>query len=98
MKVYSWGNGANYQLGTWTTQIHKIPCRIDALQSLDVISVAATKFHNVAITTSGAIYIWGFGCGGCFGHPDFDIHKLIISFESEWRRFQVEVTTRHVIE
>jgi hypothetical protein len=44
MEVYSWGNGANYQLGTGTAGIHRIPCRIDALQSLDVTSVAAAKF------------------------------------------------------
>ncbi|CAK9191892.1 unnamed protein product [Sphagnum troendelagicum] len=75
MEVYSWGNGANYQLGTGTAGIHRIPCRIDALQSLDVTSVAAAKFHSAAITASGAVYTWGFGRGGRLGHPDFDIHS-----------------------
>jgi alpha-tubulin suppressor-like RCC1 family protein len=78
MEVYSWGNGANYQLGTGTAGIHRIPCRIDALQSLDVTSVAAAKFHSAAITASGAVYTWGFGRGGRLGHPDFDIHRLML--------------------
>jgi alpha-tubulin suppressor-like RCC1 family protein len=78
MEVYSWGNGANYQLGTGTAGIHRIPCRIDALQSLDVTSVASAKFHSAAITASGAVYTWGFGRGGRLGHPDFDIHRLML--------------------
>lgn len=89
-EVYSWGNGANYQLGTGTAGIQRIPCRIDALQSLDVTTIAAGKFHSAAVTAKGAVYTWGFGRGGRLGHPDFDIHRsgryqnfLFFSFTTE---------------
>ncbi|KAG0555654.1 hypothetical protein KC19_12G185700 [Ceratodon purpureus] len=74
-EVYSWGNGANYQLGIGTAGIQRIPCRLDALQTLDVTYVAAAKFHSAAVTASGDVYTWGFGRGGRLGHPDFDIHS-----------------------
>ena len=74
-EVYSWGNGANYQLGIGTAGIQRIPCRLDALHTLDVTHVAAAKFHSAAVTASGGVYTWGFGRGGRLGHPDFDIHR-----------------------
>ena len=74
-EVFSWGNGANYQLGTGTVGIQKLPCRLDALQGLNVIAIAAAKFHSMAITADGKLYSWGFGRGGRLGHNDFDIHR-----------------------
>lgn len=78
-EVYSWGNGANYQLGIGTAGIQRIPCRLDALQTLDVTHVAAAKFHSAAVTASGDVYTWGFGRGGRLGHPDFDIHRFALT-------------------
>lgn len=77
--MYSWGNGANYQLGIGTAGIQRIPCRLDALQNLDVTHVAAAKFHSAAVTASGDVYTWGFGRGGRLGHPDFDIHRFALT-------------------
>eukprot|EP00249_Psilotum_nudum_P024626 c29240_g3_i1 orf=961-3504(+) len=74
-EVFSWGNGANYQLGTGTAGIQKVPCRVDAFQGLYVTAVAAAKFHSVAVTAGGELYSWGFGRGGRLGHADFDIHS-----------------------
>lgn len=74
-EVFSWGNGSNYQLGIGSTGILRVPGRIDALEGLDVVAVAAAKFHSVALTASGEVYSWGFGRGGRLGHPDFDIHR-----------------------
>lgn len=74
-EVFSWGNGANYQLGTGTAGIQKLPCRVDVLQGLNVIATAAAKFHSVALTADGKLYSWGFGRGGRLGHSDFDVHS-----------------------
>lgn len=79
-EVYSWGNGANYQLGTGTAGIQRIPCRLDTLQNLDITYVAAAKFHSAAVTANGDMYTWGFGRGGRLGHPDFDIHRFASCF------------------
>ncbi|XP_072951444.1 uncharacterized protein [Typha angustifolia] len=74
-EVYSWGSGANYQLGTGNAHIQKLPCKIDALQGSHIKIVAASRFHSVAVSSNGELYTWGFGRGGRLGHPDFDIHS-----------------------
>uniref|UniRef100_A0A804NDM6 Regulator of chromosome condensation (RCC1) family protein n=1 Tax=Zea mays TaxID=4577 RepID=A0A804NDM6_MAIZE len=33
-------------------------------------TVAASKFHSVAVSSNGELYTWGFGRGGRLGHPD----------------------------
>lgn len=73
--LFSWGNGANYQLGTGNTDIQKLPYKVEALQGLLVKEISAAKFHSVAVTALGELYTWGFGRGGRLGHPDFDIHR-----------------------
>lgn len=73
--LFSWGNGANYQLGTGNTDIQKLPYKVEALQGLLVKEISAAKFHSVAVTALGELYTWGFGRGGRLGHPDFDIHS-----------------------
>ncbi|XP_050370307.1 uncharacterized protein LOC126788363 isoform X2 [Argentina anserina] len=74
-EVFSWGSGANYQLGTGNAHIQKLPCKVDALHDSLIKFVSAAKFHSVAVTSRGEVYSWGFGRGGRLGHPDFDIHS-----------------------
>ncbi|KAM1635623.1 hypothetical protein ACFX13_013935 [Malus domestica] len=74
-EVYSWGSGANYQLGTGNAHIQKLPCKVDVLRGSLIKLVSAAKFHSVAVTSRGEVYTWGFGRGGRLGHPDFDIHS-----------------------
>jgi len=58
--VYSWGNGANYQLGTGATGLQAGPVRLDALRKALVVQVAA-------VTKDGQLFTWGFGRGGRLG-------------------------------
>ncbi|XP_042511641.1 uncharacterized protein LOC122086729 [Macadamia integrifolia] len=74
-EVFSWGSGANYQLGTGNAHIQKLPCKVDSLHGSSIKSISAAKFHSVAVGTHGEVYTWGFGRGGRLGHPDFDIHS-----------------------
>ncbi|CAN8269854.1 unnamed protein product [Cochlearia groenlandica] len=74
-EVFSWGNGANYQLGTGNQHVQKLPGRVDSLHGCLIKSVSASKFHSVAISSHGEVYTWGFGRGGRLGHPEFDIHS-----------------------
>lgn len=74
-EVFSWGSGANYQLGTGNTHIQKLPCKVDALHGSFVKLVSAAKFHSAAVSAGGEVYTWGFGRGGRLGHPEFDIHS-----------------------
>ncbi|EAZ02887.1 uncharacterized protein [Oryza sativa Japonica Group] len=70
MEVFSWGSGTNYQLGTGNAHIQKLPCKVDALHGSYIKTVAASKFHSVAVSSDGELYTWGFGRGGRLGHPD----------------------------
>lgn len=65
--VYSWGNGANYQLGTGATGLQAGPVRLDALRKALVVQVAAAKYHSAAVTKDGQLFTWGFGRGGRLG-------------------------------
>ncbi|TVU41524.1 hypothetical protein EJB05_15052 [Eragrostis curvula] len=69
-EVFSWGSGTNYQLGTGNSHIQKLPCKVDALHGSSIKTVAASKFHSVAVSSDGELYTWGFGRGGRLGHPD----------------------------
>ncbi|KAE8707777.1 Detected protein of confused Function [Hibiscus syriacus] len=73
--VFSWGSGVNYQLGTGNAHIQKLPCKLDSLYGSIIKLISAAKFHSVAVTAHGKVYTWGFGRGGCLGHPDLDIHS-----------------------
>ncbi|XP_004493187.1 uncharacterized protein [Cicer arietinum] len=74
-ELFSWGSGANYQLGTGNAHIQKLPCKVDSLNGSIIKLTSAAKFHSVALTDRGEVYTWGFGRGGRLGHPDFDIHS-----------------------
>ncbi|KAL0052945.1 hypothetical protein WJX82_010178 [Trebouxia sp. C0006] len=73
--VYSWGNGANYQLGTGATGLQAGPVRLDALRKALVVQIAAAKYHSAAVTKDGQLFTWGFGRGGRLGHPAFHVHS-----------------------
>ncbi|KAF3441247.1 hypothetical protein FNV43_RR15160 [Rhamnella rubrinervis] len=73
--VFSWGSGANFQLGTGNEHVQKLPCKVESLHDSLIKLVSAAKFHSVAVTAKGEVYTWGFGRGGRLGHPDFDIHS-----------------------
>lgn len=74
-ELFSWGSGANYQLGTGNAHLQKLPCKVDSLHGSVIKLVSAAKFHSVAVTSYGEVFTWGFGRGGRLGHPDFDIHS-----------------------
>lgn len=74
-EVFSWGSGANYQLGTGNAHLQKLPCKVDSLHGFVIKLISAAKFHSVAVTSLGEVYTWGYGRGGRLGHPDFDIHS-----------------------
>ncbi|KAL1064224.1 hypothetical protein V6Z11_D13G197900 [Gossypium hirsutum] len=58
-KVFCWGSGVNYQLGTGNAHIQKLPCKLDSFHGSIIKLISAAKFQ------------WG----GRLGHPDFDIHS-----------------------
>ena len=70
--VYSWGSGANYQLGTGSTETNQLPVRLEAFQSEEVSQLSAAKFHSCVVTRDGRLFTWGWGRGGRLGHAGFE--------------------------
>ncbi|MEW5302947.1 MAG: hypothetical protein WDW36_005684 [Sanguina aurantia] len=83
--VYSWGSGANYQLGTGSMDFHGAPVRVDALHQLCVVQLTAAKYHSAAVTADGRLFTWGWGRGGRLGHPDFNIHSGETALIQPWQ-------------
>ncbi|GIL71989.1 hypothetical protein Vretifemale_2403, partial [Volvox reticuliferus] len=83
--IYSWGSGANYQLGTGSNDFHLNPLRVEALQGLGVVAVVAAKFHSAALTRDGRLLTWGWGRGGRLGHPDYNIHSGEAALIHPWQ-------------
>ena len=70
--VYTWGSGANYQLGTGSAETHALPTRLEVFSNESVVSLAAAKFHSCVVTKDGRLFTWGWGRGGRLGHAGFD--------------------------
>ena len=74
-EVCTWGNGANYQLGSGAEGLQEMPARLEAMHSLRTIQVQAAKFHSMALTKDGRLFTWGFGRGGRLGEILYTSHK-----------------------
>jgi len=68
--VWSWGNGANGQLGHGDQQEQQLPKEIAAFAGRRVVAVSAGAYHSLAITAEGAVWSWGYGLFGRLGHGD----------------------------
>ena len=66
-QVFTWGNGASYQLGTGGTGLAAGPMRVDGLRLGGVTAVSVAKFHSAAVTAEGRLLTWGWGRGGRLG-------------------------------
>ncbi|XP_024524554.1 uncharacterized protein LOC9633257 [Selaginella moellendorffii] len=78
-ELFSWGNGSNYQLGTGSAGIQRVPCRVETLHGADIVRVSAAKFHSTAVNSSGQLFSWGYGRGGRLGHEDYSGEVAVIA-------------------
>jgi alpha-tubulin suppressor-like RCC1 family protein len=46
------------------------PKRIDSLEGADIVELAASRYHSLAVTKQGAAFSWGLGKGGRLGLGD----------------------------
>ena len=66
--VRSFGSGANYCLGTGSTETERKPARVEgALMKANVSWVSTSKFHALAVDESGSAYAWGCARDGVLG-------------------------------
>lgn len=66
-KVYSWGYGANYRLGTGSTSDAKIPTRLKSLEDVKIVDIAAGYESGYAVDDEGNLWSWGSNSSGRLG-------------------------------
>lgn len=81
--MFSWGEGADGNLGHGSTQSLEKPRMIEALKSKKIRDIACGSSHSAAITSNGELYTWGLGEYGRLGHGDFvtQLKPKLVSYE-----------------
>ncbi|XP_073689092.1 RCC1 and BTB domain-containing protein 2-like, partial [Garra rufa] len=66
-ETYGWGYNCNGQLGLGNNGNQQTPCRIAALQGINIVQVACGYAHTLALTDEGFVYCWGANSYGQLG-------------------------------
>ncbi|KAI0496120.1 hypothetical protein KFK09_022427 [Dendrobium nobile] len=74
--VQSWGRNQNGQLGLGTNEDSLIPQKIQAFQGQRMALVACGWRHTITVSSSGALYTYGWSKYGQLGHGDFEDHLI----------------------
>ncbi|XP_064458774.1 probable E3 ubiquitin-protein ligase HERC4 isoform X2 [Ornithodoros turicata] len=73
-ELYAWGSNSNGQLGIGEKDggrsSHRSPCRVTHLAGIPLTQVACGGYHSVALTLSGALFVWGLNSFGQLGTND----------------------------
>ena len=65
--VLAWGYNSNGQLGDDSTTGSYIPVKVKLPKGTKVREVAAGAIHSLALTSTGAVYAWGYNADGELG-------------------------------
>eukprot|EP00928_Gymnodinium_smaydae_P040332 TRINITY_DN27361_c0_g2_i1.p1 TRINITY_DN27361_c0_g2~~TRINITY_DN27361_c0_g2_i1.p1 ORF type:complete len:956 (-),score=85.66 TRINITY_DN27361_c0_g2_i1:149-3016(-) len=68
-QVYTWGKGAEGQLGYAVTEGVLVPRMVDELANVHVTEVSCRGSHMAALDDSGKVWTWGDNKEGQLGHP-----------------------------
>ena len=81
--VYCWGQNGG-RLGLGDAEDRDVPTSIgqEMFGGCTVILVACGGVHTAAVTSSGALYTWGFGGEGRLGHGDTAMRMVCFNFFS----------------
>lgn len=58
-ELFTWGNGADGQLGHGVCESEWVPRQVEFFKSLPLATVKCGARHTVAVTRTGAVYTWG---------------------------------------
>ncbi|CAB4011045.1 Hypothetical predicted protein [Paramuricea clavata] len=65
--VFSFGAGADSQLGHGDNQSYNVPTEIEALNDKTITQVSCGAEHSAALAENGELYVWGSGSEGQLG-------------------------------
>uniref|UniRef100_A0A8C6LFI6 RCC1 and BTB domain containing protein 2 n=8 Tax=Nothobranchius TaxID=28779 RepID=A0A8C6LFI6_NOTFU len=93
-EIYGWGYNCNGQLGLGNNGNQQTPCRIAALQGINVVQVACGYAHTLALTDEGFVYAWGANSYGQLGTGNKSNQALPTLINTDKERM-VEVAACH---
>uniref|UniRef100_A0A8B9GYT0 RCC1 and BTB domain containing protein 2 n=1 Tax=Astyanax mexicanus TaxID=7994 RepID=A0A8B9GYT0_ASTMX len=93
-ETYGWGYNCNGQLGLGNNGNQQTPCRIAALQGVNIVQVACGYAHTLALTDEGFVYAWGANSYGQLGTGNKSNQALPTLINTDKERM-VEVAACH---
>ncbi|CAB1451658.1 unnamed protein product [Pleuronectes platessa] len=93
-EIYGWGYNCNGQLGLGNNGNQQTPCRIAALQGVNIVQVACGYAHTLALTDEGLVYAWGANSYGQLGTGNKSNQALPTQINTDKDRM-VEVAACH---
>uniref|UniRef100_A0AAQ4RKY3 RCC1 and BTB domain containing protein 2 n=1 Tax=Gasterosteus aculeatus aculeatus TaxID=481459 RepID=A0AAQ4RKY3_GASAC len=93
-EIYGWGYNCNGQLGLGNNGNQQTPCRIAALQGINIVQVACGYAHTLALTDEGMVYAWGANSYGQLGTGNKSNQALPTLINTDKERM-VEVAACH---
>uniref|UniRef100_A0A667YKS2 RCC1 and BTB domain containing protein 2 n=2 Tax=Myripristis murdjan TaxID=586833 RepID=A0A667YKS2_9TELE len=95
-EIYGWGYNCNGQLGLGNNGNQQTPCRIAALQGVNIVQVrvACGYAHTLALTDEGFVYAWGANSYGQLGTGNKSNQALPTLINTDKERM-VEVAACH---
>lgn len=69
-RVFTWGQGDEFQLGHDSTNNESIPREVEALARIRIIDLSLGDSHMLALDEIGLPYSWGKGTVGQLGHGE----------------------------
>ncbi|KAA8594019.1 hypothetical protein FQN60_004853 [Etheostoma spectabile] len=93
-EIYGWGYNCNGQLGLGNNGNQQTPCRIAALQGVNIVQVACGYAHTLALTDEGMVYAWGANSYGQLGTGNKSNQALPTLINTDKERM-VEVAACH---
>uniref|UniRef100_A0A8D3BQR0 RCC1 and BTB domain containing protein 2 n=1 Tax=Scophthalmus maximus TaxID=52904 RepID=A0A8D3BQR0_SCOMX len=93
-EIYGWGYNCNGQLGLGNNGNQQTPCRIAALQGVNIVQVACGYAHTLALTDEGFVYAWGANSYGQLGTGNKSNQALPTQINTDKERM-VEVAACH---
>ncbi|GAB2229078.1 hypothetical protein Droror1_Dr00023213 [Drosera rotundifolia] len=75
-QVYGWGWGRYGNLGLGDREDRIVPQKVSSTNGTRMILVACGWRHTIAVSTTGALYTYGWSKYGQLGHGDFEDHLI----------------------
>lgn len=82
-ELFTWGNGADGQLGHGSCESEWVPRQVEFFKSISLVSVKCGARHTVAVTRTGIVYTWGSGQEGQLGSGLAGLHAKDQDLEQE---------------